>query len=448
MGFSVALSGLNAAAKDLQVTGNNIANANTTGFKGSRAEFADVYSASVFGVGRTQAGSGVRVANVAQQFNQGSLNFTNNNLDLAVAGEGFFSMASDPAASKPTSYTRSGEFKINAQGFVVNNQADFLMSFAPNGTTIEEGFTEGVFSPLKINSTQGAPAGTSDVLMSVNLDAQEVTPPAFIAAGNVVDITDPTTYNHLSSITIYDSQGSPHVSSTYYVTDNQGGGGGTPNQWKAFYYIDGVAVNPAVVTPTPVPAQEPVPGVGDIHYPVQVEFSPSGTLTNPLGKVDMGPYISTEIDSSLSVDPIEFTYSFGDSTQFSSAFAVRDLSQDGLPVGTLTGIDIGDDGAVLARFSNGGVEILGKVALTRFANSQGLTKVGDTTWKESIGSGEAISGQAGTGNFGLIQSGALEGSTVDLSDQLVHLIISQQAYQANAQVITTEKTIVQTILNV
>ncbi|MDC9729764.1 MAG: flagellar hook-basal body complex protein, partial [Methyloprofundus sp.] len=101
----------------------------------------------------------------------------------------------------------------------------------------------------------------------------------------------------------------------------------------------------------------------------------------------------------------------------------------------------------LARFSNGGIEILGKVALTRFANSQGLTKVGDTTWKESLASGEAISGQAGTGSFGLIQSGALEGSTVDLSDQLVHLIIAQQAYQANAQVITTEKTIVQTILN-
>jgi flagellar hook protein FlgE len=124
---------------------------------------------------------------------------------------------------------------------VVNNQADYLMSFAPNGTTVEEGFTEGVFSPLKINSTQGAPAGTSNVLMSVNLDAQEVTPAAFIVAG-AVDITDPTTYNHLSSITIYDSQGSPHVASTYYVSEKIGDDPetGTPNQWKAFYYIDGV----------------------------------------------------------------------------------------------------------------------------------------------------------------------------------------------------------------
>jgi flagellar hook protein FlgE len=328
MGFAVALSGLNAAAKDLQVTGNNIANANTTGFKESRAEFSDVYSASVFGVGHTQAGSGVRVANVAQQFNQGSLNFTENNLDLAIAGEGFFSMSSDPAASKPTSYTRSGEFKINNQGYVVNNQADYLMSFAPNGTTVEEGFTEGVFSPLKINSTQGAPAGTSNVLMSVNLDAQEVTPAAFIVAG-AVDITDPTTYNHLSSITIYDSQGSPHVASTYYVSEKIGDDPeiGTPNQWKAFYYIDGVAINPASSTPILVPDI----GAGETHDPITVVFNSAGILDSPLGKVDMGPYVSTEIDSSLSVDDLKFTYSFGDSTQFSSAFAVRDLSQDGLP---------------------------------------------------------------------------------------------------------------------
>jgi flagellar hook protein FlgE len=445
MGFAVALSGLNAAAKDLQVTGNNVANANTTGFKESRAEFSDVYSASVFGVGKTQAGSGVRVANVAQQFNQGSLNFTNNNLDLAVAGEGFFSMSSDLAASKPTSYTRSGEFKINNQGYVVNNQANYLMSFAPNGTTIKEGFTEGVFSPLKINSTQGAPAGTKNILMSVNLDAQEIRPNPFTG----VDITAPSSYNHLSSVTIYDSQGSPHVSSVYYVADKIGDNPetGTPNQWQAFYYIDGIAVNSAADILAGAPA---VPGgpLGGVHKPVVVTFDTSGALLTPLGKIDMGPYPSSDIDSSLSVKDFKFSYTFGDSTQFSSAFSVRNLSQDGLPVGTLTGLDIGDDGAVIAQFSNGGVEVLGKVALTRFDNSQGLTKAGDTTWKESLASGEAISGQAGTGNFGLIKSGALEGSTVNLSDQLVHLIISQQAYQANAQVITTEKTIVQTILNV
>lgn len=239
--------------------------------------------------------------------------------------------------------------------------------------------------------------------MSVNLDAQEVIPPEFIANGGAVDITDPTTYNHLSSITIYDSQGSPHVSSTYYVANNDGAGVGQ-NEWDAYFYIDGVAVNSAEAVINGINDTPPivaVPGApdGGAHIPVHMIFDASGALSTPIVKESMGPYESDDIDSSLLVEDFEFTYSFGDLTQFSSSFAVRDLSQDGLPVGTLTGIDIGDDGAVLARFSNGGIEVLGKVALTRFANSQGLTKVGDTTWKESLSSGEAISGQSGDREF-------------------------------------------------
>jgi len=449
MGFSVALSGLNAAAKDLQVTGNNIANSNTTGFKESRSEFVDVYSATVYGVGKTQAGSGVRVANVAQQFNQGSSNFTNNNLDLAIAGEGFFSMSADPAASKPTVYTRAGEFKVNNEGYVVNNQDDYLMSFAPNGTTLEEGFTEGVFSALKISSTQGAPAGTEKIITEVNLDAKELMPAVHVTAFVGVNTTDPTTYNHTSSITIYDSQGNAHIASMYYVANTIGDTPetGAPNEWDAYFFIDGEAFDKsgqhysddAVTFPTALPLAQQVPE--------HLTFNTNGSIATPNIAFDFGPIVSTDIDSSLNVEDLAFSYDFGESTQFSSAFAVRDLSQDGLAVGTLTGIDIDDSGAVLARFSNGGIDVLGKVALTRFANSQGLAKVGDTSWKETVDSGEAISGQAGTGNFGLIQSGALEGSTVDLSEQLVHLIIAQQAYQANAQTITTEKTIVQTILN-
>lgn len=222
MGFATALSGLNAASKDLQVTGNNIANANTTGFKKSRAEFADVYAASVSGVSSTQAGSGVRVANVAQQFNQGVLSFTDNNLDLAVSGQGFFSLATDPASPKPTLFSRAGEFKLDKDGFVVNNQGDFLMSFKPNGTTIDEGFSEGVFQPLKISAAQGAPQATSQVLAVVNLDATEIEPVNFDAALAIpVDPADAKTYNHSSSVTIYDSQGNSHIASMYYTTDKK-----------------------------------------------------------------------------------------------------------------------------------------------------------------------------------------------------------------------------------
>ncbi|MCK5831558.1 MAG: flagellar hook protein FlgE [Methylococcales bacterium] len=455
MGFSVALSGLSAASKDLAVTSNNIANANTTGFKESRAEFADVYAASVSGVTKTQAGAGVRVANVAQQFNQGNLNFTDNNLDLAISGEGFFSLAEDPAASKPTLFTRGGEFKLDKDGFVVSNQGDFLMSFKPNGTTVDEGFSEGVFQPLKITAAQGAPVATTKIEVSTNLDATEILPLNFpsITTGGFVDPADPKTYNHTSSVTIYDSQGNSHIASTYYVTNRESGGGGTANQWDAYFFIDGVPFNPdgskAVLAD---PAAFP-PIVANVHIPNTLNFDASGELITDVAlggapaKRSFVDIESTDIDPSLNVAKLSFTYDYGDTSQFSTNFSVKGLSQDGLPAGDLTGIEISDEGVVAAKFSNGGSDILGKVALTRFANPQGLTKKGDTAWRESTASGDGVPGQPGTGSFGIIQSGSLEASNVDLSEQLVQLIIAQQAYQANAQSITTEKTIMQTILN-
>jgi len=439
MGFSTALSGLNAAAKDLAVTGNNIANANTTGFKQSRAEFADVYAASISGVSKTQAGAGVRVTNVAQQFSQGNLNFTDNNLDLAISGQGFFSLSTDPASSKPTIYTRSGEFKLDKDGFVTNNQGNFLMAFSPNGTTIEEGFSEGVFKPLKINAAQGAPVATSKIETSVNLDATEIRPPNYVKQlpadlTTPVDPTDSRTYNHTSSVSIFDSQGNSHIASMYYVADED-----NSNEWMSYFFIDGVPFNEngskAEATVTR-------------HEPIRLKFDSAGNLTfpDPAKKLFSGIDLAN-VDPSLNVASLDFSFDFGGTTQFSTNFSVQDLSQDGLPAGNLIGLDIDDKGVVSSRFSNGGSEILGKVALTRFANPQGLTKKGDTTWSESSASGQSVPGQPGTGSFGVIQSGALESSNVDISTQLVHLIIAQQAYQANAQTITTEKTIVQTILN-
>ena len=448
MGFAVALSGLTASAKDLAVTSNNIANGNTTGFKESRAEFADVYASSISGVTKTQAGAGVRVANVAQQFNQGNMNFTDNNLDLAISGQGFFSLAEDPSASKPTVFSRAGEFKLDKNGFVVSNQGEFLMSFKPNGTTIEEGFSEGVFQPLKLTASQGAPVATTKIAVSTNLDATEIEPVNFgTLAETPVDPTDPRSYNHTSSVTIYDSQGNSHIASTYFVTDRKSDGTGTPNQWQAFFFIDGVPFNVDGTKATAADATAVPPVAGVNHIPNTLTFDESGELTTDPAKKSFVDIKSTDIDAGLNVADLNFTFDYGETTQFSTSFSVKDLSQDGLPAGDLIGMDINDEGVVSAKFSNGGSDILGKVALTRFANPQGLSKVGDTSWRESTASGDAISGQPGSGSFGIIQSGSLESSNVDLSKQLVHLIISQQAYQANAQSITTEKTIMQTILN-
>ncbi|MFA5985040.1 MAG: flagellar hook protein FlgE [Methylococcaceae bacterium] len=428
MTFFTSISGLNAASQNLNVSSNNLANANTTGFKKSRAEFADVFAASVSGVSKTQPGSGVQVTNVAQQFSQGSITSTGNNLDLAISGEGFFSLGTTSTSNQPSLYSRAGEFKLDKDGYVVNNQGNFLLAFSPNGSTVNEGFSTGVFTPIQVNAEQGSPTATTQVGISANLQSTQVTP-----ANSPVNPSDSTTYNHVSSLSIYDSLGNAHIASTYYVSDSPT----TANSFQAYLFIDGKPFN---TDGTPA-------GAGGSDS-INITFDSAGKLASPIGQVAYGAIKSTDLDPSLNAADLNLSFNFTGTTQFSSVFSVNNLTQDGLPSGNLTGISVGDDGVVLANFSNGGSQPLGKVALTRFANPQGLAKVGDSTFAQSAASGLPIPGQPGVGSFGAIQSGSLEASNVDISGELVNLIIGQQAYQANAQAISTQNTITQTILNI
>ncbi len=430
MGFSTALSGLNAASKNLSVTGNNIANANTTGFKKSRTEFADVYAASLGGVSSITAGSGVRVANVAQQFNQGNLNFTDNNLDLAISGEGFFTLSASSAASdiNDRSYTRSGEFKLDKDGYIVNNQGQALLAFRPNGTTVADGFSTGVMNTIQINTIAGQPKATEELSITVNLDASESA-----VAVTPFDKTNSNTYTSQTSATVYDSFGTSHIFTTYFV--NKGVVSGDPT-WRVYHYIDGNAVN---LQSGAAYGELKFDTVGNLKAPV----NGSGVVD---GIFDLDAYAITPATGASDIEIDKLSY-FG-STQFNQKFSVNEMSQNGLPAGQLTGIDIDDEGVIFARFSNGGSKTLGQVALSRFSNPQGLSKLGDTTWGQNAGSGDPVSGQPGSNNFGVIQSGSLEASNVELSAQLVNLIVAQQAYQANAKTITTENTIIQSILNI
>jgi len=456
MGFATALSGLKAAATNLQVTGNNIANAQTTGFKESRAEFADVYASSIGGVSKTQPGSGVRVTEVAQQFHQGNIEATQNSLDLAISGNGFFVLG-DPAnvnlpdknnpnapvdPSIPSSYTRNGAFQLDKAGNVVDDQGRYLLAFAPNGLTKEEGFSVGVLRPLTIDTSQGLPTSTQNIDMKLNLNGA-----AAIPTVAVFDPTDPLSYNNTTSLTTYDTQGNAHIATTYYVKT------ATANEWEAYLYLDdfgitsgGPAVPPAVAPPSTVVAPPATPA------PIPLTFTTSGALATVAGqpagvtKVDFGDIDLTAINPGISVDPMAFDIDFFGTTQFATPFSVNGLKQDGLPAGNLTGIDVDKTGAVFARYSNGGSKVLGQVALARFPSNQALAKLGDTSWGVTSTSGAPIYGAGGDNNFGAIQSSALEGSNVDLADQLVRLIIAQQTYQANSQTITTEKTLIETIL--
>ncbi|MGR9105732.1 MAG: flagellar hook protein FlgE [Gammaproteobacteria bacterium] len=413
MTFQTALSGLNAAAIDLAVTGNNIANASTNGFKESRAEFADVYATTLQGIGSVTPGSGVRVTQIAQQFAQGNVEYTNNNLDLAINGQGFFVLSDNGALQ----YTRAGAFGVNASGYIVNQAGQRLQGFPAITTAGQTTFNTGTLADLQLTTTIAPPNATSLVQANINLDAREVPPTT-----TPFSPSDPTSFNDSTSLTFYDSLGNPHVGTVYYVAT------GTPNQWDSYLYIDGNSVTSG----------------GNASVPLT--FGPDGALLSAGGNSNgQFAYDNFAIPGA---DPLALTMNYSSSTQYGNNFAVNSLNQDGYTTGQLTGIEISDDGVISSRFTNGQTIPLGQIALGRFPNPQGLSKLGDTNWGESFESGEAIFGAPRSTNFGGVQSGALEASTVDISEQLVHLIIAQRNYQANAQVISTENDITQTIINI
>ncbi len=421
MPFRIALSGLDAASTELEVTGNNIANASTTGFKQSRSEFADIYANSIQDVSATTAGRGVRVVRVAQQFSQGGIDFTSNNLDLAINGEGFFIMA-DGAGN--TSYTRAGAFGSDRDGYVVNHAGDRLQVFEPIGSS--GNFNTGSTSDLQLPSLSGPPSATDSLITSLNLNATEEVP------GVAFSPTNAESYNHSTSTTIYDSLGSAHTQTMYFRK-------AAPNSWEIYTSVDGaiVPLTAAEAGPPAVPAVEPVV----VNFDNAGVIIPSSGDINATGEVTLSPHpVAGAADLNLS-------FNYSSSTQFGGTFDVNELSQNGFASGRLSGIDIDGTGVVFARFTNGQSTELGKVAMARFANPQGMRQLGDTSWAETYTSGDPSIGEAGTSSFGLMQSGALESSNVDIAEQLVNLITAQRNYQANAQVITTADTVTQTIIN-
>ncbi|NRA54641.1 MAG: flagellar hook protein FlgE [Gammaproteobacteria bacterium] len=436
MSFNIALSGIAAATKDLNVTANNIANVSTIGFKESRAEFADVYASSLFTNSKTKAGDGATTAQVAQQFHQGSLKFTNNALDLAITGPGFF-VTSDGLDGKDLSFTRAGAFKLNNDNFIVDSNGNYLQTYPVNSDGSSSAINLTTTTGLQIPETAGVPQMSENVTMSMNLPAG--------TTGKTVgafDIDDPTTYNHSTSVTIYDSLGEAHVQTTYFVKDDSIAT--DPNRWVAFAGVDGKPVN--VTSPAPTAAE-----TAGTHTGVPVTFDSSGvhvpntppnTTLEALGTPGAGVYTAGPNGGQF------LTLKLDGPTQFAAGFEVTSLEQDGLTVGRLTGVEIGADGLVKATYSNGSAEALGRVAMARFRNEQGLTQTGNTSWKQSLDSGEPLAGEADSGTFGTINSAALEQANVDLTTELVDLITAQRNFQANSRALEVNQTLSQTILQI
>ena len=447
MSFNIGLSGLRAATNDLNVTGNNIANAGTVGFKQSRAEFADVYAASVLGTGSNPQGSGVLLADVSQLFNQGNINYTQNALDLAINGNGFFVTSNNGEIS----YTRAGYFGTDRDGFMVNNFGYRLQGYAvdANGN-----LQNGVVSDIRIQTASQAPRATSTMSQVFNLNSTNQIPTT-----TPFDPADPTTYNSSTSTNIYDTQGNAHVLTQYFVKTG-------PNSWDMNVLIDGrnpAAPESVLVAPGPPPVYDNT--AGTTPFTAALTFSESGQLLsttsadftvnadgtillnnwNPAAPDTSVPPVWGDNGADQSADFL--TIDLRQSTQFASSFAVSSVSQNGYTTGQLSGLEIDDTGVIFARYTNGQSLVQGQVILANFANVQGLTPVGKTAWVQSFQSGEPVVGTPRSGTLGALQAGALEDSNVELSDQLVNLIVAQRNYQANAKTIETESAITQTVIN-
>ena len=430
MSFNIALSGLNASQKHLDVTANNIANVNTIGFKGSRAEFADVYSSSVFSNAKTTVGNGVQTAAVTQQFYQGALQTTNNALDLAIKGEGFF-VTSGELTSQDRTYTRAGAFQINDDGYVTTSQGQYLQVYQVNEDGTPKAVSLDSTQALQIPSVAGQPTPTSKVNASLNLPANgtAVDPANF-------DPKDSDTYTSSTSVVIYDSLGQSHTVTQYFMKDSTAAAT-NPNTWRLVSYVDGKPVDINGGTGTPAGAVLEFDTQGAL-----TSQTPATITTEALGTPGAG-VITNGADGTQT-----FSIDFDHITQYASAFSVSSLSQDGSTVGQLTKVDIGSNGLVSATYSNGTTVNLGMVAMAKFSNPQGLTQIGDTSWKQSLDSGEAVPSQAGIGTVGSIQSSALEASNTNLSSELVDLITAQRNYQANSRALEVNSTLQQTILQI
>lgn len=411
MSFQQGLSGLNSAARALDAVGNNIANSGTVGFKGANAQFSDIYAASLNGTGASQIGIGANLSGVAQQFTQGNLTTTNNPLDLAINGGGFYRVSDQPGVSAGTvAYTRNGQFLIDKEGYIVNSAGLYLTGLQADPIT---GIVPDSGQPgaIRMDTSLISPNPTSESEVGFNLDSRKGVP-----VNAPFSISDPLSYTWSTTQPVYDSLGNQHNMQIFFVKT------ATANTWDMYTSLDGGA--PSAAT--------------------SLVFDSSGNLPN------VAPYTAVAQSFALTngaVTPLVFDVDISTATQFGTDSGLNAMVQDGYASGRLSGISVASDGTVQGVYSNGRTRDMGRIVLSTFPNPNGLQNVGGNVWRETNDSGQPVTGAPGQGNFGVIQSAAVEDSNVDLTAELVDMIVQQRAYQANAQTIKTQDQILQTLVN-
>ena len=513
MSFQQGLSGLNGAAKSLDVIGNNIANSSTVGFKQSQAQFADIYANSLYGVGGNQAGIGVAVSQIAQQFTQGNLETSSNPLDIAINGGGFFRTSVNGAIQ----YSRNGQFQVDKSGFIVNAQLAQLTGYPAD---VNGKILAGAAVPLQIDQSDMKPQATTKVDTQINLDSNSKMPTTV-----PFNMKEESSYNKQIPVNVFDSLGNAHVMSMFYVKT------GT-NTWDVYTANDamevtsmkaaaalqtdpaalaaraayqaaatavplvpanvttaaiaygnaaGAAVSAAAAAAGATPAQlaaiaatygSAVPdGINSSLTPDQIDAAiaavtvvpavKTGSLVfNSVGSLDkaamlaMVPPQTLPVTVSLPIFPatganatLSVKVDFSNSSQLGLATSEKKTVADGYQAGQLSRFVVGDDGIIQGQYSNGKTRSLGQVVLSNFSNPNGLQPLGNNAWVESSASGGPITGEPKTGTLGNLRASAVEVSNVDLTAELVNMITAQRAYQANAQTIKTQDSVLQTLVN-
>lgn len=415
MGFSQAVSGMNAASSNLDVIGNNIANSATYGFKSGTASFADMFAGS-------KVGLGVKVAGITQDFTDGTTTSTGRALDVAISQNGFFRLTDSNGS---VFYSRNGQFSLDANRTLVNSQGLQVTGYPASGTppTIQQGANP---TAITIPNSLMSAKTTSTAAMQVNLNSTDAKPSV-----TTFDPANADSYNKKGTITVYDSQGNAHDMNIYYVKTDD-------NKWDVYTQdtsVSGAAAKKAA----------------------QMSFSSNGTLSGIRNYDNTGvlatdananPEIQVAIDALNGSAAGSFSLSFLNSMQQNTgANNIVATSQNGYAPGDLVSYQINEDGTVVGNYSNEQSQLLGQIVLANFANNEGLQSEGDNVWSATQSSGVALLGTAGSGNFGSLTNGALEASNVDLSKELVNMIVAQRNYQSNAQTIKTQDQILNTLVN-
>lgn len=394
MGFSQALSGLNAAAQNLDVIGNNIANSETRGYKGSGVQFADVYAGS-------KVGQGVRVAGVLQDFSNGTLESTGRSMDLGINGSGFFRFRQGDQVV----YSRNGQLTLTQDGYLANASGARLTGY-PAGVG-----TGGQPEVLRVPAEAMNASATGHVKASFNLDA---TVDAVDRGTLAFDPSDANSYSYANTGTTYDSLGVQHLMTTYFTKTGD-------NTWEVQVAVDGTV---------------------EAGNQGMLRFDANGILDT-----NASTFPACTYNPGGGADTMAFDIDFDGTTQFGNDFALSSLVQDGYTSGSLVGIRFDEDGSIVGNYSNEQSRILGTIALADFRNPEGLQPAGDNAWVETGNSGQPLLGTAGSGMLGTLEDGALEASNVDLAGELVKLIVAQRNYQANTQTIKTQDQILQAAVN-